>query len=130
MAKRKKGPEPGTLYKNVKRTQLGMKIAALRRERGITQIELAQQAGLTKRIVSYYERESETIPSIHLQKFAQILRVPTDALLSNAPKMEDLNVNRGFLKRLEIAKQLPIKEQKIISDMIDSLAEKAGISKD
>jgi transcriptional regulator with XRE-family HTH domain len=125
MSKKKKGPAPGTLYKNVKRTSLGMKIAALRRERGLTQQALANKADLTKRMISYYERESETIPSNHMQGIASALGVAVDALINHTPSHAVLEVNRGFLRRLETSKTLPAKDQKIISDMIDSLATKA-----
>ena len=123
-SKKRKGPAPGTLYKNVKRTELGMSIAAFRRERGFTQQTLADVTGLTKRMISYYERESETIPSNHMKKIASALKVSIDDLINRKPTNSVLTLNRSFLRKLEVAKTLPEKEQKIISDMIDSLARK------
>ena len=125
MAKKKKGPTPGTLYKNVRRTSLGIKIAALRRERGLTQQALAEKTDLSKRMISYYERESETIPSNHMQKIAISLGITVDALINHTPSQTVLETNRGFLRRLETAKTLTTKDQKIISDIIDSLTLKA-----
>jgi transcriptional regulator with XRE-family HTH domain len=124
LRKKKKGPMPGTLYKNVQRTQLGTKIAALRHKRGLTQQDLGNIAGLSKRMVSYYERDSETIPANQIQKIAQALNVPIDELINYQPDTNVFEVNRTFLKRLELAKTLAPKDQKIISDMIDSLIEK------
>jgi transcriptional regulator with XRE-family HTH domain len=126
MAKKKKGPAPGTLYKNVRRTQMGMRLASLRRTRGLSQVELAALTGLTQRAVSYYERESETIPSHHLQKIAKALSVSTDEILSHKPDQKDIEANRAFLRRLEIAKTLPEPKQKILSDMIDEMTGKKG----
>jgi transcriptional regulator with XRE-family HTH domain len=129
MSRKKKGPAPGTLYKNVKRTSLGTSIAELRRERGLTQQVLANKTNLTKRMISYYERESETIPSNHMQKIAEALNVQVDELINHTSSPTILEINRGFLKRLELAKTLTLKDQKIISDMIDSLASKTPTPK-
>lgn len=92
----------------------------------MTQQALADKTDLTKRMISYYERESETIPSNHMQKIASALGVAVDDLINHKPSSAVLDVNRGFLRRLETAKTLPTKEQKIISDMIDSLAVKTS----
>ena len=127
--KKKKGPAPGTLYKNVTRTESGKKLAALRRSRGLTQSELAKRTGLTQRVISYYERESETIPSQHLRKIAHALNVTTDKILGYETEPTNLEINRAFLRRLEIAKTLPPKKQKIINDLIDSFIEDKDESK-
>jgi transcriptional regulator with XRE-family HTH domain len=119
--KRKTGPKPGTLYKNVTRTEIGIKLAALRREKGISQQTLAERTGLTKRVISYYEREAKTIPSNNLQKIAKAFNVEVDLLLNHEVQKSVLKQNRAFLKRLEKAKNLPPEKQKLISDLIDNL---------
>ena len=124
MPSKKRGPKPGTLYKNVKRTDLGVRIAALRRERGLTQERLAKRAGLSQRAISYYERESNAIPVDRLRRIADALHVSIDEFLKRVPPAAELKANRAFLRRLELAKTLPPRAQKILSDMIDTLAEK------
>lgn len=94
----------------------------------MTQNALAEKTGISRRMVSYYERDSETIPANQLKKIAQSLRVRVDELINYQPEAGDLEANRAFLKRLETAKNLPAKDQKVISDIIDSLAEKAGLT--
>ncbi len=126
MKKSKKGPAPGTLYKNVKRTEMGTNIAALRRKKGLSQQALGELAGISKRMISYYERETVTIPANQLKKIANALNVAIDEIVNHQPEKTILEANRAFLKRLEIAKTLSVKDQKIISDLIDSLAEKAS----
>lgn len=119
--KKRKGPAPGTAYPNVKRSKIGEKIACLRRERGISQVQLAEKTGLTARMVSFYERETDDIPPIRLEKIAKVLGTTVDELLNGQAKRINLEVNKAFLRRLELAKSLPAQKQKILSDMIDEM---------
>jgi transcriptional regulator with XRE-family HTH domain len=124
MAKKKHGPIPGTQYKNIRRTKLGSNIAAARRLRGISQETLAEKTGISSRMISYYERESENIPANKLLKIAEALKVTTDQLLNETPDTTNLETSRALLKRIETLKQLPNVKQKVILDMIDQLSGK------
>jgi len=119
--KKQKGPKPGTLFKDVKRTAVGTNIAIYRRRRGVTQAELAEKTGMDKTTVSYYERKAIAIPLDKLQKIAEVLKVPADILLSGKATINDLEVNKPLLKRLEKAKSLPPEKQKLLIDLIDNL---------
>ena len=60
---------------------LGTKIANLRRKQGMTQLELAQQMGVTDKAVSKWERDL-ACPDIHsLPKLAQVLQVSVEELM-------------------------------------------------
>ena len=59
----------------------GARLAELRKERGFTQLELAEQAGLSRRMLAYYEGQSEHPPTTHLPGIARALGVETDELL-------------------------------------------------
>lgn len=123
--KTRKGPLPGTVYKDVKRTELGNKIAALRIEKGLSQDDLAEKAGLTKRTISFYEREATNIPAVKLQQIANALHVTVDYFLNDKKTITETKsepTNRAFLKRLEKAKELTPQKQKLIMDMVDNLS--------
>lgn len=122
MSKRKHGPAPGTQYKNITRTKLGASIAAIRRLRGISQEELAEKTGISGRMISYYERESENIPASKLVKIADALKVTTHRLLNEPPDTTNLEVSRALLKRIDMLKKLPTEKQQVIIDMIDQLS--------
>ena len=59
----------------------GARLAELRKERGFPQLELAEQAGLSRRMLAYYEGQSEHPPTTHLPGIARALGVTTDELL-------------------------------------------------
>lgn len=59
----------------------GERLHSLRTQAGMTQTELAKRLGITKSVVSYYERlERSPSPDVLIQ-LADIFRVTTDYLL-------------------------------------------------
>lgn len=122
--KKRKGPKPGTLFKDVERTKVGLNIAAARRRRGITQAQLAQKASLDKTTVSYYERKCLSIPFDKLNRIAEALNVSTDFLLNGDATRSDMVASKALLTRLEKAKSMPPEKQKLIIDLIDNLSDK------
>jgi transcriptional regulator with XRE-family HTH domain len=122
--KKRKGPKPGTLFKDVQRTAVGLNIAAARRRRGITQSQLAEKACLDKTTISYYERKCQSIPFDKLHRLAEALNVSTDFLLNGDATRADMSASKAFLTRLEKAKAMPQEKQKLIMDLIDNLFDK------
>ena len=60
---------------------LGARIAQLRKEKGMTQLELAQQMGVTDKAVSKWERDL-SCPDINtIPRLAQVLGVSMDELM-------------------------------------------------
>ena len=117
--KKQKGPKPGTLFKDVNRTAVGMNITAIRRRRGITQQQLADKTGLDKTTISYYERKAIAIPLDKLQMIAHVLQVSADALINGKASPIDLQVGKPLLKRFEKAKTLPQEKQDKLMDFAD-----------
>lgn len=70
----------------MEKNTLGTKIAALRKQRGMTQLELAQQLGVTDKAVSKWERDL-ACPDIHsLPRLAQVLEVTVEELIPGEEK--------------------------------------------
>lgn len=59
----------------------GAAISALRREKGMTQLELAQQMGVTDKAVSKWERDLSFPDVASLPKLAEVLGTSVDELL-------------------------------------------------
>ena len=86
---------------------LGKRIAALRRQKGMRQEDLAQQLGLTSQAVSKWENDL-TSPDISiLPQLASLLGVSVDELLSGKQAESE-----------PVVKLLPAEERKDLKDMM------------
>lgn len=65
----------------MKEQTLGAMIAALRKKKGMTQLDLAQQLGVTDKAVSKWERDLSCPDVNALPKLAEILGVSVDELM-------------------------------------------------
>lgn len=73
---------------------MGMTIASLRREQGMTQAELAAKMGVTDKAVSKWERELSCPDIKSLPKLAEILGISVDKLMqAEAPGPEEERKN-------------------------------------
>lgn len=70
----------------MKNQTLGSMIAALRKEKGMTQLDLAQQLGVTDKAVSKWERDLNCPDVNSLPKLAEILGVSVDELMQTKIK--------------------------------------------
>ena len=60
----------------------GSKVASLRKEKGMTQLELAQKMGVTDKAVSKWERRDLSLPDVSsLPRLAEVLDVSVEELL-------------------------------------------------
>ena len=65
----------------MKKQTLGMMISTLRKEKGMTQLELAEKMGVTDKAVSKWEREL-SFPDINsIPKLAEIFEISVDELM-------------------------------------------------
>lgn len=67
--------------KNMKKKTLGMMIASLRKENGMTQLDLADKMGVTDKAVSKWERDI-SYPDVNtIAKLAEIFEISVDELM-------------------------------------------------
>jgi len=86
---------------------MGARIAALRKEKGLTQLELAQQLNVTDKAVSKWERDKAS-PDIHsIPRLAQALGTTTAALLEAAPPPQKSTGEARVILRL-ILRAIPL----------------------
>ena len=69
----------------MKQQTFGATVAALRKERGMTQLELAEQMGVTDKAVSKWERDLSLPDTASLPKLAETLGVTVDELMLGKP---------------------------------------------
>lgn len=106
--------------------EFGMRLMELRQRRGLTQVQLAESAGLTQRAISYFETVAE-YPSVPaLIALAKALGVSTDELLGLKPVTSaDAAVaprERRLWKKVRQVARLPEKDQRAVIRLINSVA--------
>lgn len=105
------------------------RLARLRKERGWTQVELAERVGITQRLVSDYERGRLRLNADIVVRLANALEVATDELLqpkgSRSPlrRKPSLRVQR----RVEKIEKLPLHQQNYLLKTIDGFLK--GVSR-
>ena len=68
--------------------RMGKRIAQIRRDLGLTQGQVAEQAGLTTQTVSSAERGTKALRPKNIVKLCQVLNVtPNDLLLESNPEL-------------------------------------------
>jgi len=113
-----------------KPTGFGARVRELRRQKGITQVELAHRLGITQRGVSYYENETDNPSMEVIDKIAAALSIRKSLLIdyNDQPLEEVPKAIRSLQQRLKVIPMLPPEGQKYLAETIDMLADKHGVS--
>jgi len=112
-------------------TELGNRISILRKDAGLTQVQLAQALNVSQQAVQSWEAGRRRIQISILPTVAKILSVSLEGLLGEETLMSPRK--RGPASRLEqqiqVISQLPKSKQKFVSEMLDAViaqAQQAG----
>lgn len=106
---------------------IGERLARLRRDRGITQAELAEILGVTQPMISGYEHGTLRLHGELIVELARILTVSADELLGlEQSKDARTPANRRLLRRLQEVEGLPRRDQQALLRTIDAFLRKAG----
>jgi transcriptional regulator with XRE-family HTH domain len=102
---------------------VGQRLARLRKERGFTQVDLAQKIGIIQSLVSDYETDRLRLTAEMAVRFALALGVSVDDVLNpkvgnrKSAKKPSLKV----VRRMEEIEKLPPRRQAFVLTAIDSL---------
>jgi transcriptional regulator with XRE-family HTH domain len=101
---------------------LGERLARLRKERGLTQKQMAEQTGLIQELVSNYELDKLRLNAEMIVRFAEVLGVTTDELLrgkkSKKARPEE-QPSIQLLRRMRQIESLPRYRQRALLTTID-----------
>ena len=103
---------------------LGLRLAQVRKEHGLTQVELAERTGLIQVVVSDYERGRLRLPADMALRFAEVLGVTVDELLQPIKKRSAAKAVKQpslkLVRRMEQIESLPIYQQRALLTTIDT----------
>ena len=112
--------------------QIGQRLAAMRKERGLTQTELAKALGLSQSMMSDYERGELRLHGELILQIVQILDVSADDLLGlsaqgkpNGKQPQRATRNKQLLNRLHKIDDLPKRDRDALMRTIDAFLERA-----
>jgi transcriptional regulator with XRE-family HTH domain len=107
----------------------GARLSELRKAAGFTQEELAESIGMTRRMLAYYEVESEHPPTHLLPAIAAALHLTTDELLGLAPVKKAPKKDSRLQRRLAQLEKLEAPERRQIMQVLDTLIESAQVKR-
>ncbi len=105
----------------------GKRLAALRKKAGYTQTELAEEVGATRRMIAYYETESDYPPTNMVGGLAQALNITTDELLGVKPLKKNNQPDSRLLRRMQLIEKMPAAKKRQIIQVIDTFIEASQI---
>jgi transcriptional regulator with XRE-family HTH domain len=107
---------------NEELSSFGKRLAKLRKAAGYTQQQLADEIGATRRMIAYYEAESQHPPANMLVDLAKALNVSADTLLGIKP-VETVPLSSRLERRIRQIEKLGPKSRQQITQLIDTFVE-------
>lgn len=109
--------------------ELGARIARLRKEEGVTQVQLAELLGTSQQTITAYEVGRRRVPVSSLPKLAKLLGVSVEELMGEDVKRAG---RRGpapkLQQQLEQVSRLPKAKQLAIAQVLDSMLAQGQLS--
>lgn len=108
----------------------GARLAQLRKQAGITQTALAQEIGISQRMMAYYEGPTAHPPAGLLPAMARALGISVEALLgTELAKRRTKAVDTRMQRRLQQIANLPSEERRQILQLVDAFIERGQLKR-
>jgi transcriptional regulator with XRE-family HTH domain len=123
---RQSRPESLPMSKQINDTLngFGPRLTQLRKAADYTQQQLADEVGVSRRMIAYYEGETGHPPTSFLVNLAQALAISTDALLGNQPMKKataKTMLSTRWERRVRQIERLSAKPKQQIVTFIDAI---------
>lgn len=100
--------------------QLGKRIAELRKELGLTQVQLAESLQISQQLIAAYECGSRKVPTSMLPTLAKLFAVSLEQLIG-VEKPTKRGPASVLQRQVEQINLMPKSKQKFILEMLDAL---------
>lgn len=114
---------------------IGQRLTAIRKARGLTQIDVAQKLDITQTLISKYERGDLLLHGELIAQLARLLDVSADDVLGiqrkkassrTKPVAPTPAVDRGLARRFALLQSLPRRDRDAVTRTIDALIAARG----
>jgi transcriptional regulator with XRE-family HTH domain len=105
----------------------GERLAAFRKAAGFTQEELSKELGVSRRMIAYYEGETQRPPTTILPRLAQALGVTLDVMLNGTGRREAPTprpMSSRLQRKLQELEKLGAKEKRQALQLLDMFIER------
>ena len=103
------------------------KLRELRQGRHLTQVQLAEQVGMTRQMISYLEAQAENPTANVIRKFADFFEVSADVFLYEdvGDQEQRPGPKSTFERQIEQLRELPQARRKLASDLLETVLRNA-----
>jgi transcriptional regulator with XRE-family HTH domain len=108
--------------------KIGERIKKIRKEKGFTQVELAQKTGIAQNYISSYEIGRRKAQYDALANLALALNVSIDSLLGIEEVESDKSLESNLLKRMKNIQRLPSAQKSALIKTIDMYLKAANVT--
>ena len=103
----------------------GKRLAELRKASGLTQQQLGQSIGVSKRVIAYYEGETKYPPAHLIVPLSEALKISTEELLGAQRAKNTLDPQLAALwRRLKVLETFSEKDRKAVLQFVEVIAER------
>lgn len=102
---------------------IGQRLVRLRRERGLTQAQLAEKIGILQTLVTDYEHDRLRLSAEMAVRFALALDVSLDDWLlpKQPPRKKRPLISRAVVRRMELLDLLPLHRRRDVLILLDTI---------
>jgi transcriptional regulator with XRE-family HTH domain len=105
---------------------LGARIAVLRKESGITQVQLAEAMGVSQQTVASWEVGRRGVPVSNLPLLARTLGVSVEALIGEKAAAAKRGPTPKLQQQVERLSRLPQAKQRVVMEMLEGFLNQAA----
>jgi transcriptional regulator with XRE-family HTH domain len=106
--------------------ELGARVAQLRKEQGVTQVQLGEMLGIAQQMVASYEIGRRRIPVSMIPRLAHALAMPLEALLGVSNGAAKRGPTPKLQQQMERIHRLPKARQKFVMEMLETVLQQTS----
>ena len=107
--------------------QLGQKVATLRKDQHLAQVQLAEILGISQQHMASFEKGIRKIPASMLPTLSQVFGTSVDELLGVGTTRRKPGPAPKLQRQIEQIQKLPRTQQRFVMQMLDTVLQQGGV---